>query len=135
MPAINVNFDPNAVAPVKKFVFSPDPCHVPNGNTAPVIWTLLSPGFQGAQFAPENTSDRTKQGVYFTTGSGWTGSQPAPTGSSGTVYSVNDNNTNAGPTSVKYKYGVNVTYNGQTYSHDPEVENDPPGNPRGLIER
>ena len=133
MPGINVTFNPNAVAPAKQFTFSPDPCHVPFGSNNTVTWTLAAPGFQGAQFAPQNTTDPTKQGVYFNTDSGWTGSQPAPSGSSGTVYSVNDNNNNPTLKGIKFKYGVNVTYNGQTYSHDPEVENDPPGNPHGAI--
>ena len=132
MPGIQVTFNGPTASP--KFTFSPDPYKVAYGPTNQVTWTLVAPNFQGTQFSPQNTTDPTKQGVYFKADSGWPGSQPAPSGQSTTVYSVNDNNTNQTGADVKYKYGVNVIYQGTTYSHDPEVENDPKGGPIGVIQ-
>lgn len=119
MPACSVTFDPTA-SPM--FSFNLDPIPVPYGNNQTITWTLISPKAAGAHFDATN-------GVAFKPNSGWSGAAPSGAGNSPTVFTVIDNNTNPGTLAVDYPYSVNVVYNNQTYTYDPEVANDPKGNP------
>jgi hypothetical protein len=116
MPSVIVTFNPTGNPPY--FNFNPQPVSVPFGNQT-ITWTLVSPRAPGTKFARAN-------GVVFKPGQQWAGPQPTPVGDSGTVFSVADNNNNRGAQPVPYAYGVNVVYNGTTYTYDPEVLNEPP---------
>ena len=96
---------------------SPDSLPVPHGNNQNIIWSLTAQSTQGAVLSTTN-------GIVFKHGSNWPGTNPAR--QSGTRYTASENNANPGPGAVKYRYTINVDYNGTTYSHDPDVSNQPP---------
>ncbi len=109
MSIVTVTFTP---PPQERIQSSPDPVHVPYGNGQSVTWNLQGP--PGAAFAGN--------GISFK------GSSPGTlTRVSDTQYSLADDNTNTSGQEIDYAYGINITYNGQPYSVDPEVENDPEG--------
>jgi hypothetical protein len=109
MPVVTVTFNPN-LPQAQQISCNPDTTHVPYGNAQIVTWNLT--GQSGAAFAAN--------GISFY-------SSPPGTLSrvSDTQFQLSDDNTNQSGAEVDYPYGINITYNGQPYSLDPEVANDP----------
>jgi hypothetical protein len=115
MPTVTVTFTPSN--PNQKINCNPDAVHVPFGNGQNVTWNLNGPA--GAVFGTD--------GIYFKNGSPGTLSR-----TSDTSYSLDDDNDNTSGQDVVYAYGVNISYQGNNYSIDPEVENDPGHGPLEL---
>jgi hypothetical protein len=111
MPTVDVNF----LAATGSITVNVNPTrvHVPQG-TQTLTWILS--GTPGAAL-PSNA-------IVFKPGSGWSFGSPttAPGGQSSSI----TYNNNVGVFTV-YNYTISITYNGVTYSYDPEVGNDPPG--------
>lgn len=110
MPIVTVTFTPNN--PQQTFVCNPDPAPVPYGLQT-VTWNLSGPA--GATFAATD-------GIYFKDQSPGT-----LTRVSNSQYQLSDNNTNQSGSTIDYPYGINVSYNNQTYNFDPEVANESGG--------
>jgi len=100
---VTITFDPNTTP---QFQVSPDPVDVQFGNHQ-VIWNLETPG---AAFAPN--------GIDFGSNSPGTLTQ-----NSATKFTLADDNTNTSGNDADYNYSINIVYNGQTYTDDPEVAN------------
>jgi hypothetical protein len=106
-----------------QFSVSPNPIPVPSGSSPSTItWTFSSRSSAGVQF--------TNQGIKFKTPppSGrkqWNQSnQPSGNGSQWTLNDLN----NSASTGGLYAYDVNVSFNGRTFTLDPDIENQvPPG--------
>jgi hypothetical protein len=123
-PTATITFDYNNGNPL--WSVDHDPLPIPHGNQT-VIWRLHPSSTSGADFASTN-------GIVFDKpGPAWPGTQPT---ASGSVYRSTENNNNPGPGNVRYSYSVNVTYTPsggapQTFTWDPDVENEPPVPPVG----
>jgi len=107
MPIVTVNFTLVSGAP--KWTVIPDPVPVPPGLQA-LTWNLT--GAPGAQFAANGIVPGNPA---------WPGADPKAV--TAKQWSSPDHNTGAG----KYKYSINVVYNGTTYPNDPQIENQPMG--------
>jgi hypothetical protein len=97
---------------------------IPWGTTTNILWQLV-PG-SGAPYAQFPFSN----GIVFTPNSTypaqWPNPQPAPVPAPGQPclqYQATDPNYESHSEPITYKYTVKVTANGQTYSWDPEIEN------------
>ncbi|MBI2215496.1 MAG: hypothetical protein HYU52_17745 [Acidobacteria bacterium] len=113
MSIVTITFNSSSTPQIQ---CNPDPVHVPYGNSQSVTWNLQTPG---ATFAAN--------GIYFK------GTSPGTlTRVTDTQYSLADDNTNTSGQDVGYSYGINITYNGQPYNLDPEVDNDPEHGPMNL---
>lgn len=109
MPVVTVTFNPN-LPQAQQINCNPDPAHVPYGNAQTVTWNLT--GQSGAAF--------TTDGISFYNSAPGTLSRV-----SDTQFQLSDDNTNQSGAEVDYSYGIYINYNGQQYSLDPEVANDP----------
>lgn len=103
---ITITFNYNNGTP--QWTVTPDPLNVPHGNGKKVVWNL-----NGATFPDTG-------GIVFKPGSNWPGTVPAKQNDK--KYSSDEDNRQQG----SYPYTITVNYNGSTYSHDPDVNNDPP---------
>lgn len=107
---ITITFDYNGGNP--SWQVNPDSLSVQQGQQD-IFWQL-----QGADFP-------TTGGIVFKPGSNWPGS--APTRQNAGMYRADEVNDNPGPGKRKYGYTITAVYDEQTYSHDPEIVNEPPG--------
>ena len=108
------------------FSAHPELDQVPWGTSPTLLWTLKpGPNASAAKFHPE-------VGVRFVPSARypavWPNAQPAPVpGSSTLQYSASDPNNQPGAQTTIYKYNVSVVVNGETYTWDPEEENEGEG--------
>lgn len=103
---ITVTIDPN-----NQIRCSPDPAVAPRGNNT-LVWRAATPGVE-------------LEAIDIEQGSGqppWPGSRPAKQ-QDGTITATDPVEEAAGL--QVYKYSVTVSKNGQQFSVDPEVHNDP----------
>jgi hypothetical protein len=114
MPSVSVTFAPNSP---QQIICNPDPIHVPYGSNQQVTWNLNGPN--GAAFS--------SSGISFKDQSAGTLLRV-----NDTQYQLTDDNTNTSGADVDYPYSVNIVYNNQTYTLDPEVANDSGGGGRAL---
>src|SRR5688572_843097 len=91
-----------------------DPLPIPQGNQD-IFWVLSGQSTPGAAF---NTNPA---GIVMQ--AGWPGTTPQPQGNK--YRSTENNNIPPGPP-IKFKYTVNVLYNGTNYPWDPDVALEPP---------
>src|SRR5688572_28838713 len=115
MPTVSVTFTPNS--PQQQINCNPDSVAVPYGNNQVVTWNLYGP--QGSTFA--------SNGINFKSASPGTLVRV-----SDTQYQLTDDNTNTTGTEIDYPYTVNLMYNNQPYTYDPQVANEPGGGGGGL---
>lgn len=94
----------------------PDSLPVPQGPQQ-ITWLLSNDSSPGTQFAATN-------GIVFKPGSNWPGTTPSLQTAS--RYTASEHNTNPGPGPQRFRYTIHVIHGGQTFSHDPDVSNDPP---------
>jgi hypothetical protein len=108
---------------VAQFSAYPELDEVPWGTSPTIVWALKTgPNASDAQFHPA-------VGIRFVTSARypaqWPYGQPAPVpGTAGAKYSVVDPNTAEDAETTVYKYNVTVVLDGQTYTWDPEEENE-----------
>lgn len=112
---ISITFDYNGGSP--DWTVDPESLSVPQGPQR-ILWQLSSSSTGDAAFPATG-------GVVFKNGSNWPGSAPAF--QNARTYAADEVNANPGPGKARYRYTINVVFNGTTYSHDPEVANEPPG--------
>jgi hypothetical protein len=119
---ITISFNLNAGTPQWSAVPAVD--EIPWGTTTNIIWQLV-PG-SGAPYAEFPATG----GVVFQTSAAypapWPNAQPTAVPAPGQPirqYQALDPNYDSHSAPILYKYTVNVSANGQTYSWDPEVEN------------
>jgi hypothetical protein len=109
-----------------EFTATPELDKVPWGSSPTLLWKLApGPGADGAQFDPVN-------GIHFQVSAQypaqWPNAQPTPVAdSNGLQYSASDPNTVPDQVTTIYKYNVTVVLNGQSYTWDPEEENEGKG--------
>jgi hypothetical protein len=115
----------NLVSGAPQWSAAPMTDEIPWGTTTNILWQLV-PG-TGAPWAEFPSAG----GVVFTPNptypTPWPNAQPTAVPAPGQPvrqYQALDPNYDSHSQPITYKYTVTVTANGQTYSWDPEVEND-----------
>jgi hypothetical protein len=119
---VTINFNFNNGSPI--WSVNPNSLPIPPGN-APINWNLSG---NGATFPTTNGIVFPAPGLGSKNVLAWPGTTPAFQNVN--KYSATDhNNLQEGDPSEVFRYTISVLHNGTTFTHDPDVTNDPPSGP------